>query len=150
MKFIISQNGKICLPIKNISAINIEKDNDIYKLYVINMPLLNYSDKHCFGVFKTESRAIEALHAIFDELEEYCCTTVLDDVGANERQYWNNHEVACLLAELFGDTCACNFNNIDEWLSLKCDFAENICPNPSGVACWEQFLKYKGSEVQAE
>ena len=32
---------------------------------------------------------------------------------------WNNHTVACLLAELFDDTCACNYNGIDEWLPEK-------------------------------
>lgn len=56
---------------------------------------------------------------------------------------WNNHEVACLLAELFDDDCACNFNGIDEWLPLKCDFAETCCPYPVGVACWEQYLKHR-------
>ena len=56
---------------------------------------------------------------------------------------WNNHEVACLLAEMFGDGCACNFNGIDEWLPMKCDFAETACPHPVGVACWEQFLKHR-------
>lgn len=55
---------------------------------------------------------------------------------------WNNHTVACLLAELFGDTCACNYNDIDEWLPEKCELLDS-CPNPVGVACWEQFLKHK-------
>ena len=55
---------------------------------------------------------------------------------------WNNHTVACLLAELFDDTCACNYNDIDEWLPEKCDLLDS-CPNPGGVACWEQFLKHK-------
>lgn len=26
------------------------------------------------------------------------------------------NEVAGIIADLFGDTCACNFNGIDEWL----------------------------------
>lgn len=56
---------------------------------------------------------------------------------------YNIHEVACILADAFGDTCACNFNDIDEWLPEKCDFAEKECPNVVGVACWEQYLKYK-------
>ena len=60
--------------------------------------------------------------------------------SAEAGQGWNNHEVACMLAELFGDTCACNYNSIDEWLPLVCDF-KDICPNTVGVACWEQFLK---------
>ena len=55
---------------------------------------------------------------------------------------WNNHQVACLLADLFGDTCACNYNGIDEWLPEVCDFKDTCCPNPVGVACWEQFLKH--------
>ena len=55
---------------------------------------------------------------------------------------WNNHTVACLLAELFDDTCACNYNDIDEWLPEKCELLDS-CPNPVGVACWEQFLKHK-------
>jgi hypothetical protein len=56
---------------------------------------------------------------------------------------WDNHKVACLLADMFGDTCACNYNGIDGWLPKKCDFANSECPNVAGVACWEQFLKYK-------
>ena len=55
---------------------------------------------------------------------------------------WNNHTVACLLAEMFGEDCACNFNGIDEWLPEKCEVIDS-CPNPAGVACWEQFLKHR-------
>ena len=58
---------------------------------------------------------------------------------------WNNHQIACMLADLFGDACACNYNGIDEWLSELCDFKDTCCPNPVGVACWEQFLKYSQS-----
>lgn len=58
------------------------------------------------------------------------------------RPKWNNHTVACLLAELFDDTCACNYNDIDEWLPEKCELLDS-CPHPVGVACWEQFLKHK-------
>jgi hypothetical protein len=53
-----------------------------------------------------------------------------------------NHEVACMLAELFDDPCACNYNGIDEWLPEKCELQES-CPKPVGVACWEQFLKWR-------
>ena len=55
---------------------------------------------------------------------------------------WNSHAVACLLAELFDDTCACNYNDIDEWLPSKCELLDS-CPNPVGVACWEQYLKHR-------
>ena len=55
---------------------------------------------------------------------------------------WNNHTVACILAELFDDPCACNYNGIDEWLPEKCEVID-ACPNPVGVACWEQYLKHR-------
>lgn len=55
---------------------------------------------------------------------------------------WTNHEVACLLADLFDDTCACNYNGIDEWLPKYCEVID-ACPNPVGVACWEQFLTHR-------
>ena len=53
------------------------------------------------------------------------------------------HEVAELLAETIGDDCACNVNGNDEWLPRYCEFAETCCPNPVGVACWEQWLKWR-------
>lgn len=59
-----------------------------------------------------------------------------------EQPEWNNHTVACMLAELFDDTCACNYNGIDEWLPSKCELLDS-CPNPVGVACWEQYLKHR-------
>ena len=62
--------------------------------------------------------------------------------SAQPQTEWNNHTVACLLAELFGDACACNYNGIDEWLPEKCEVID-ACPNPAGVACWEQFLKHR-------
>lgn len=61
----------------------------------------------------------------------------------HEAKQYNSHEVACIIADLFGDPCACNFNDIDTWLPYKCDFRETCCPNPVGVACWEQYLKHK-------
>ena len=60
-----------------------------------------------------------------------------------DKKQYNNHEVACIIAEIVGDECACNVNGIDEWLPNYCDFRETCCPNPVGVACWEQYLKYK-------
>ena len=50
------------------------------------------------------------------------------------------HEVAVLLAKLFNDKCACNYNNLDEWLPYYCEKLD-ICPNPGGVECWEQLVK---------
>jgi len=69
----------------------------------------------------------------------------LPSVKQEPKTGWNNHQIACMLADLFGDTCACNYNGIDEWLSELCDFKDTCCPHPVGVACWEQFLKYSQS-----
>ena len=59
------------------------------------------------------------------------------------------HDVACILAELFGDDCACNFNGIDEWLPKHCELQDS-CPNPYGVACWEMYLKYRDKRPKEE
>ena len=59
-----------------------------------------------------------------------------------EKGTWTTHEVACLLAEVIGDDCACNVNGNDEWLPFECIFAQRECPNV-GVACWEQWLVHR-------
>lgn len=53
------------------------------------------------------------------------------------------HEVAEILAELYADDCACNSDGNDEWLPKYCEFAETVCPHLAGVACWEQWLKWR-------
>lgn len=60
-----------------------------------------------------------------------------------EPERYSTHEVAVILAEAFKDDCACDFNGNDEWLPAVCDFANTACPNPAGVACWEQYLKHR-------
>ena len=61
----------------------------------------------------------------------------------------NNHEVAIIIADLLMDNCACNFNNNDEWLPSYCKFANNNgCPEPGGVACWEQYIKYFNKRLE--
>ena len=51
-----------------------------------------------------------------------------------ENGLYTAHEVAVIIADLFGDNCACNFNDIDEWLPFKCELIES-CPNP-----WSRLL----------
>ncbi len=81
----------------------------------------------------------ESGQKIYEELSK-----AIEDVKdlPSTQSEWNNHTVACLLAELFDDTCACNYNDIDEWLPEKCELLDS-CPHTDGVACWEQFLKHK-------
>ena len=82
-------------------------------------------------------------HRIFvQNMNDIDRQTILKLPSAQPETEWNNHTVACLLAELFGDTCACNFNGIDGWLPEKCEVIDS-CPNPVGVACWEQFLTHR-------
>lgn len=56
------------------------------------------------------------------------------------------HDIAVIIAELFGDDCACNHNGIDEWLPEKCELLD-ACPYPVGVACWEQWLKHRNTQM---
>ena len=66
-----------------------------------------------------------------------------------ENGLYTAHEVSEIIADLFGDDCACNFNGNDEWLPFKCEL-QDACPNPCGVACWEQYLKYRHCKNEME
>ena len=57
-------------------------------------------------------------------------------------QLYTSHDVAVILANAIGDDCACNINSNDEWLPQLCELQE-ACPEPVGVACWEQYLKHR-------
>ena len=96
----------------------------------------NYGYGQCFG--QKNAPRVDYAYAC-----ENFKSKILDERPQGE---WNNHTVACLLADLFEDPCACNYCGIDEWLPKKCDFANKECPNVVGVACWEQFLKHRGEE----
>ena len=65
------------------------------------------------------------------------------------QRLYNAHEVAVILADAFGDPCACNFNGNDEWLPEKCELL-SACPSPVGVACWEQYLKYRDAKMDGD
>ena len=89
-------------------------------------------------------RASASKYTGFMEMEMYTDDDAVEAINGvpSAQPEWNNHTVACLLAEIFGDNCACNFNGIDEWLPEKCEVIDS-CPNPVGVACWEQFLTHR-------
>ena len=84
--------------------------------------------------------------------------TILDDISidrleqicAAERdgQLYTLHDVAVILASAIGDDCACNINSNDEWLPQVCELQE-ACPDPVGVACWEQYLKHRAEAEKA-
>lgn len=51
-------------------------------------------------------------------------------------------EVAEIIYELFGDGCACNFNDIAEYMYDKCQYSLTECPYPKEhLGCWKEYLK---------
>ena len=62
-----------------------------------------------------------------------------------KKNKYSAHDVALILSDVFGDSCACNFNGNDEWLPEKCELLDT-CPDVVGVACWEQYLKWLGQK----
>ena len=74
--------------------------------------------------------------------------------ACNSHKLWNVHQIACMLADIFKDRCACNYCGNDEWLPKVCDLADTSCPDTFGVACWEQFVwnyfKKQGGDTNAE
>ena len=85
---------------------------------------------------KVEGDMAKAVIMAIKALEEPTLTTA----GEGE---WTTHEVACLLAEVVGDDCACNVNGNDEWLPSVCEYGDTSCPNVVGGTCWEQWLIHK-------
>lgn len=64
---------------------------------------------------------------------------------------WSVEEVAELLADLFDDEYACNYNGIDEWLPQSCKYADTECPDPKEKhGCWIQFLKHRGAKMGSD
>lgn len=58
--------------------------------------------------------------------------------------------VAEMLAALFGDEIPCNYNDIDEILSIGCEKAH--CPDDGDHSCWKKYVKVwmerKGKDAQ--
>ena len=118
--------------------INHETVRNEFKAYVDGFVECCTSDKETHELLK-------AVDELIDDLEERIA--IMSEGDDNKL---NHHEVACIIANLFGDPCACNFNGIDEWLPQHCDFTNTCCPNPVGVACWEQYLKNLDKKPQKE
>lgn len=74
---------------------------------------------------------------------------VAENATTTQAHIYNAHEVACILADVMGDDCACNVNDNDEWLPLSCEIPESTCPDVVGVACWEQWLKHRERAKEA-
>ena len=64
-----------------------------------------------------------------------------------KKNKYSAHDVSLILSDVFGDSCACNFNGNDEWLPEKCELLDT-CPDVVGVACWEQYLKWRDQKEE--
>lgn len=50
--------------------------------------------------------------------------------------------VAKMFCDFTGDSCACDFNGNDEWLSEVCELQDE-CPYPKDrFGCWKQYIKH--------
>ena len=45
-------------------------------------------------------------------------------------------------ADLAKELETIDYSGNDEWLPQYCEFADKVCPNTVGVACWEQYLEH--------
>ena len=90
------------------------------------------------GLFDEAVTAISTLQAENEKLR-----AELERV--KKKNKYSAHDVALILSDAFGDSCACNFNGNDEWLPEKCELLDT-CPDVVGVACWEQYLKWLGQK----
>ena len=130
--------------LNDIPSAQPEQHGRIFKGIVVEYPSYNtypeYKGKPYFSIKYTENGQEFIGYGTYkpEVLSEYLKEYFMPSAQLE----WNNHTVACLLAELFNDTCACNFSGIDEWLPSKCELLDS-CPHPVGVACWEQFLKHR-------
>ena len=102
----------------------------------------------CFGILCNftpvcgEERAKEAVELVRTLQDE--STKLRAELEQVKREHkYSAHDVALILADAFSDSCACNFNGNDEWLPEKCELLD-VCPDVVGVACWEQYLKWRG------
>ena len=105
---------------------------------------------HCEGCPKfiaEKSAALEKAESVFDaafdlnQFQKKC----FESCSKNPDRVYTRKQVAQIILDLFGDSCACNFNGHDEWLPFACDGAHTICVPDDSVEptyCWEQYLKH--------
>ena len=112
--------------------------------------MIDFWNKECDSVWKDKE-------ALIKETRAACRAGIspeeiahAKDLLAAEKdgQLYTVHDVAVILASAIGDDCACNINSNDEWLPQLCELQE-ACPEPVGVACWEQYLKHRAEAEKA-
>ena len=82
------------------------------------------------------SEYLEGFLDCVDEAKEAINNTPAADVVEKDK-------IAEMLRLMFDDYCACNYNGNDEWLPMKCKYAETDCPAPEErLGCWKEFVEY--------
>lgn len=128
--------------IKSLPSVQPYTDEEIQKMQELEQAQIQKAFE--LGKASAEAEQVKSVNInllLNEEQMEYILAQTKKQISQAQPE-WNNRTVACLLADLFDDTCACNYNGIDEWLPEKCEVIDS-CPNPVGVACWEQFLKHR-------
>lgn len=100
------------------------KDVSSFEVYRFEVPT-EYGD---FGY-------IAGIEKVLEDLDEL---PVIDAVPVDT--------VAEMFYDFTGDSCACDFNGNDEWLSEVCELQDE-CPYPKDkLGCWKQYIKhYRGN-----
>ena len=70
------------------------------------------------------------------------------ELSMTKDRMYSTEEVAEILAVVTGETCACNINSTDAWLSAVCKYCEDGrgCPDPykfdgEYLGCWKEYLR---------
>ena len=110
--------------------------------------IANKADDMCYeaviqaGVTVNKAKLIEALE---QDAKRYREAYRKGYETAKSRLY-SAKQVADIITEILGDRCACNFNDIDEWLPQCCE-AYGVCDYET-EPCWEKYLKYKDKRTK--
>lgn len=87
-------------------------------------------------------KVLEIMRYSYTNVVEGALDMAISALREQEHKRYTTHDVASIIDDLFDGDCACNVNDISEWLPQKCELLD-ACPNTIGVACWEQYLKHR-------
>ena len=102
---------------------------------------------NCPKFIAERDKVLKEAESVFDsafDLNQFQ-TKCFQSYSKNPDRVYTRKQVAQIILDLFGDSCACNFNSHDEWLPFVCDGAHTICVPDDSVDptyCWEQYLKH--------
>ena len=113
--------------------------------YATALSTLQGENKQLRGELEYEQEHANAYHEECGQWEAENEKLRAELERVKKKNKYSAHDVALILSDAFGDSCACNFNGNDEWLPEKCELLDT-CPDVVGVACWEQYLKWLGQK----